>query len=185
MTFCSHLIHVEAYWHILKITKWKISLIILFFPPSFYRNMQDECMKSCVWEQQTWVMKKKPESTVWKWRRGYLDLTGWDFNHHSFRVQCAEGQNVHVRRNSEYKMPSCIQINLNVNLSVLLSNKNPVCSPPPFVSLTLQLFTVGRKIAHVRHTLDRLTALYCHCLLCYLFSSRNSRKIDLQSCENW
>ena len=35
-------------------------------------------------------MKKKPEITVWRWRRGYLDRTGWVFNRHGFRQHVNE-----------------------------------------------------------------------------------------------
>lgn len=54
--------------------------LFLFFY-FFHRNMQGECTKSCVWEQRTWVMKTKQESTVWRWRGDYLDHTGWGFKH--------------------------------------------------------------------------------------------------------
>lgn len=151
MTSCSHLIHVKAYWQV------KIYFDYVGFSPFFNRNMQDECMKSCVWEQQTWVMKKKPESTVWRWRRGYLDHTGWGFNNHSLRElyftwRCEEGQKVYAEWHSEYKISTCIRINLNVNLSVLLSNANPVCSLPPFASLTFTAIHCRRKIARVTYT---------------------------------
>lgn len=156
------------------------------FSPSLYRNMQDECMKSCAWEQQTWVMKRKPESTVWRWRRGYLDRTGWGFiNHKNGGVERVKMCTSDILSMGIHEISSCIHINVNVILSVLMSNKNPVCTLSSFVSSTLQPLTAGREITHVRHALDQLTALYCHCLLCYLFSSRNCRKIDLQSCENW
>lgn len=128
-------------------------------------------MKSCVWEPRTWVMKKKQESTVWRWRRGYLDRTGWGFNHHCFRVVCFTCQ---CGRGAKSDFLIYSEINLNVNLSLLLSNNNPVCSLLPFVRITLQLFSVGSKVAHVQHTLDRLTAPYCHCLVCYLLKQQKN-----------
>lgn len=44
---------------------------------------------------------------------------------------------------SEISLSTCL---------MLLSNMNPVCSLLPFVSDTLQLFSVGSKVAHVQHT---------------------------------
>ncbi len=56
---------------------------------------------------------------------------------------------------------------ISLNLSLLLSNMNPLCTPLPFVSIMLQLSSAESKVAHVQHFFDQLTAPYCRCLLCY------------------
>lgn len=41
---------------------------------------------------------------------------------------------------------------LNFDSSLLLSNRNPASSLPPFVRVTLKFLSVGSKVARVRHT---------------------------------
>lgn len=135
-------------------------IIWIFF---FYRNMRGECMKSCVWEQQTWVTKTKQENIVWRWRRGYLDHTGWGFNHYSSRTLWSI-KNTHKNFLSRW-FPELFR-NKYVNLShVDVKHKSSVQSST--FSITLKPMI---KICHFDHGLDLqscenwyiTSAILCH-----------------------
>lgn len=163
---------------------WKMILIIWVFLLPF-----TETCKTSIWNptsesnRHEWWRKSQrvpfggEEETVWTIQGEVLIITAsecWILNGGVERVKkCTRSDILSI---GIHEISSCIQKNLNVILSVLLSNTNPVCSLPSFVSSTLQPFTAGRKITHVRHTLDQLTALYCHCLLCYLFKQQKQQK---------
>lgn len=167
------------------------NLFCVFFPFSTetckasVRNPASESNRHEWWRESERVPFGGEEEAIWTIQGEVLIIIAPE--------QCEEGQK---KKKDAWWMSEWLHAkwfpdlfrNKSVNLSQLLSNKNPVCSLLPFVSITLQLFSVGSKVVHVQHTLDRLRAPYCHCLLCYLLKQQKNwssifwKVIDYQRC---